>query len=245
MNFLEGVQELHREAKLPGAPPSTVVGQTGRAADLVAWYREAYNDIQREKDGKWRWLLKPAGFSTTAGDASYLPSNLVSPATRWRSWYLDPNDPPLIRLGSEPTTSNKRLTVISYGQYRSMFISGHEVPSTPTYICEAGYVTSGGFKAGVGGSPLLLGPPPNDIYAIGGLFYWQGNQILAADADTPEMPSDYHMTIVYRAIIKYGYNAVAREVLSRAGVELPPIYDALVLNQAWSRFSMSLGGPLA
>jgi hypothetical protein len=41
-------------------------------------------------------------------------------------------------------------------------------------------------------------------------------QVLALATDTPEMPSDYHMLIVYRAMIDYGYLEVAPEVLNRA-----------------------------
>ena len=69
-------------------------------------------------------------------------------------------------------------------------------------------------------------------------MYWKGLQTLAADADEPEMPADYHMLIVYRALLKYAYNIVAQEILARAGQEGMPLYDALVLNQWHGRFRM-------
>ena len=46
--------------------------------------------------------------------------------------------------------------------------------------------------------------------------YFKGPQILAADTDVPEMPSDFHDLIVYYAIEKYGYLEAATEVLARA-----------------------------
>jgi len=53
------------------------------------------------------------------------------------------------------------------------------------------------------------------------------------------------MLIVWRAIVKYGYNSVSQEVLARAAAEGQPLYDALSLNQGYGRFSMTLAGPLA
>ena len=75
--------------------------------------------------------------------------------------------------------------------------------------------------------------------------YWKSNQILADDDDIPEMPADYHFMIVYRAIVKYAYNNVSHAILARAEAEGVPLYDALSLNQAYSRFSLSVAGALA
>ena len=59
------------------------------------------------------------------------------------------------------------------------------------------------------------------------------------------MPSDYHMLIVYRALLKYAYDSVSQEVLARAKTEGTPLYDSLVLNQWYGRFRIQLPEPLA
>ena len=91
---------------------------------------------------------------------------------------------------------------------------------------------------------FLLGPTPDTDYALRGP-YWRSNQTLAADDDEPEMPADYHMLIVWNALINYGYNEVANEVLSKAIARGAPIHDALMLNQAYSRFSWGMPNALA
>ena len=237
MDYLAGVQALHREAKLPGAAPDAVTGQTGRAADLVAWYAQAWNDIQIERDGHWKWLRRAFTVNTVADDQDYAFGAVTDVATavaitRFRSWYLDPNEPPLIYLVSDGQATEHELVIQRWDEYRFNYRRATHTAAPPVHVTED--------PAGV----LFLGPKPDGIYTVTG-NYWASNQVLAADDDTPEMPADYHMTIVYRALVKYGYNAVAREVLSRAGLELPAMYDALVLNQAWSRFSLTTAGPLA
>ena len=72
MNLLAIVQALHYEAKLTGSAPDSAVAQTGRDADLVRWSIEAWNDIQRDKDGKWKWMLSDWTVDTVSPDGSTL-----------------------------------------------------------------------------------------------------------------------------------------------------------------------------
>ena len=46
--------------------------------------------------------------------------------------------------------------------------------------------------------------------------YYRSAQRLTADADIPEMPSQFHELIVWYAIKRYGYREAASEVLSAA-----------------------------
>lgn len=246
MNFLQGVQALHREAKLSGAAPDAVTGQTGRAADLVAWYAQAWNDIQLDRDGKWRWLRTAFVLTTVADLGAYLHShaNMIDGAaggaiTRFRAWDIDSREPPTIYLQSGGTTTIRNLQIEPWTSYRETYFNPNTAAAPPSVVS----VDNGGIAGAT--TPLLwLGPKPDDVYVVGG-SYWRSNQTLVDDDDEPEMPSDYHMAIVYRALVKYGFNAVGREVLSRVNAELPPIYNSLVENQAYSRLSMVAAGPLA
>ena len=238
MLFLPIVQALHREAKLPGAPPATVVGQIGRAADLVAWAAESYNDIQRENDGKWRWLLSQFTFAASGGGNSY-PTIVISDtihggfiSVRFRAFEIDERNKPFIYQASEGIATERELPHCEYALFRSRYLR-----AAHTYAPPSCYTVD----------PLnnfLLGPTPDTDYALRGP-YWRSNQTLAADDDEPEMPADYHMLIVWNALINYGYNEVANEVLSKAIARGAPIHDALMLNQAYSRFSWGMPNALA
>jgi hypothetical protein len=237
MNFLEAVQSLHYESKLPGSPPASVVGQTGRAADLVRWTAEAWNDIQRERDGKWKWLRAGFTLDTTASDPSYTYGDCTDVATavaitRFRAWDLDWREPTLIYLVSEGEATERELCIEDWPIFRSRYVRATHTDAPPSTISSDA------------ANVLYLGPTPDGVYRVTG-DYWRSNQALAENEDTPEMPADYHMLIPYRALTKYAYNTVGHEVLARARAEGVPMYEALVLNQAYSRFSMTLAGALA
>ena len=237
MNLLGIVQSLHYEAKLAGSAPSGVAGQTGRSADLVRWAIEAYNDIQRDKDGKWKWLRGDWYFDTVADTASYAPgavndTDTTAIITRFRAWDLDTRELPLIFLSADGQATQREMLIKDWRDFRYIYLRGTHT---------AGY--SGDIAAKVD-NKLFLGPTPNDVYRVTGT-YWKSIQELVVDADTPEMPADFHMAIVYRALVKYGYNSVSPELLARAEVDGKILWESLVNNQSYSRYSWSTNGPLA
>jgi len=238
VEFLDLVQLLHYEAKLPGAPPDAVTGQSGRAADLVRWTAEAWNDLQREKDGRWKWRLSDWTFDSAADDADYTYGEITdvdaaAVITRFHAWEFDEEAPPLIYLVSDGKATENELPVLDWFDFRRLYIKGTHTSAPPTCI-----------SVKPNNNTLYLGPTPDDIYRITG-NYWKSIQTLVADADTPEMPSDYHVLIVYRALQKYAYNIVGQEVLARANAEGMPLYDALINNQWYGRFRMRLPPAIA
>jgi len=237
LNLLAIVQSLHNEAKLAGSAPTAVAGQTGRAADLVRWAIEAYNDIQRDSDGKWKWLRGDWYFDTVASTTNYATTAITDTdaavaISRFRAWDFDDREPPMIYLSSDGESTERDLSIEDWRDFRYKYIRGTHTAGYP-----------GAITAKVNNN-LYLGPTPDAVYRVTGT-YWKGNQALAADGDTPEMPADFHMLIVYRAIEKYGYDSVSPEILARAEADGKPLYEALVNNQAYSRHSLSVGPPLA
>lgn len=227
MDYLTLVQSLHYEAKLPGSPPSTVAGQSGRAADLVRWVAEAWNDIQRDSDGQWKWMLGNWTVDTAADDADYAFGEVTdvedaAGITRFRGWELDEEMPPLIYLTSDGKSTERELPIWHWNDFRYLYVRGTHESAEPS-------VMSVDLA-----DKLFFGPTPNDIYTVTG-NYWKSNQTLTDDDDEPEMPVDYHFLIVYRAIIKYAYNIVGHEILARARTEGTPLYDGLVGNQWYGR----------
>ncbi|NIB43815.1 hypothetical protein HBA55_29705 [Pseudomaricurvus alkylphenolicus] len=88
---------------------------------------------------------------------------------------------------------------------------------------------------------IVLGPTPSDVYVITGEFH-RGAQVLAAGGDTPEMPSDYHMLIVYAAMEDLGFYDVAEEVLARSQKKAKRLRRQLKRTQLPK---MKKAGPLA
>lgn len=238
MTLLQLVQALHREGSFPGTAPAGVASVTGRAADLVQWIIEAYNDIQREKDGKWKWLRSAWSLETTASDADYAYTEVTDVAaaaaiSRFRSWDLDEDDPPHIYLTADGASTERELLLLpQWSDFRYLYQRGTHTAAYPVHIARDHR------------DVLFFGPTPDDAYTASG-FYWKGNQALAVDGDTPEMPADYHMLIVFRALEKYGYNRVAREKIARAAREGTALWDALSLNQGWDRETLVIGPALA
>lgn len=230
MNLLELVQTLHREARLPGSPPSGLEGLSGRALDLLNWTIEAWNDVQREKEGRWKWMRKGFTLDTVADNGSYAYGACTDVATaapiaRFRAWHLDPEEPPLIYLVSEGKQSERELAIASWQGFRYTYVRGTHTAAPPGYL-----------SVDVDNN-LRLGPTPDGVYRITG-DYWLSNQVLAKADDEPEMPADFHMLIPYRAITKYAYNTVSRDALARAQAEGTPLFDALVANQHFGLFAM-------
>lgn len=237
MTLLQIVQALHREGGFPGDPPAGVAGLSGRANDLVQWCIAAYNDIQREKAGKWRWLRKAWSLSTTASDIDYAYTEVTDvedagAIARFRAWDLDQRDLPHIYLTSDGASTERELSISEWRDFRYRYLRATHDAAYPGELSVD--------TAGV----LYFGPTPDAIYTASG-YYWRSNQTLAADGDTPEMPSDYHMLVVFTALEKYAYNVVAREKLARASREGTRLWDALSLDQGYDLFSMTTAGALA
>jgi hypothetical protein len=62
---------------------------------------------------------------------------------------------------------------------------------------------------------IAFRPAPDGVYVLQG-EYQKGPQILAADADTPEMPARHHALIVAMAMKKYAAAMAAPEVYAQA-----------------------------
>lgn len=237
MTFLELVQRLRQEAGLPGTGPSTVTGQVGRLKELVDWTAQAYVDIQQDRQGQWKWLRRPFTFDTTASDGIYafgdVTDTLAGTAiTRFSKWRIkDRLIPPKIYLQSAGVGTQRWLHYMGYEPHQLLYSIGTQNNGAPAYITIDPQ------------DNIVLGPVPNDVYTITG-EYLRGPQTLAADGEEPEMPEQFHMAIVFRALIEYGYDQVAEEKLLRAERRHAEIQNKLSMNQGeHMRFRMA--GPLA
>lgn len=233
MNFLQLAQFLRQECEISGVGPSTVVAQTGQLKRIVDWVATGYEDIQN-KYTNWRWLRKAFTVNTVIGDGEYAfgdctDVDATGVITRFNHWWAhDECDPYTAYLQASGVAAQYRLIYLPWEEFKWLYRFGTQNNGIPMYVSVDHQ------------NNLCLAPKPDAVYVIGGDFQ-KGPQVLALDADTPEMPAAYHKLIGYYALEKYGANSVAAEVFARAQLESARLMSALSMNQLPM---MGMAGPL-
>ncbi len=239
--YLELCQDFCLEADIAGgtAVPLSVTGQTGELARVVTWIKDAYVEIQNKHGHSWRWQKREFEVTTVASTNKYAFSDAAvkdvttgSPVaiTRFSAWHLgDSIDPPKSYLTAAGVGTQNWMIWAPWEWYRQIYKIGAQNDGYPAHITIDPQ------------DNLVIGPAPNDVYTISGQYY-QGSQVLTADGDVPEMPSQFHKLIVYRALEKYGYFESAQEVTARATKEGNRLMRQLQINQL---ARMRMRGPMA
>lgn len=236
--YLELSNELVQEAGVTGAAAAitTVANQTGQALRCVNWIKRSYTEIQRRYNN-WRWMRSRFTFNTVAGTDTYAygvvtDSRLAALITRFARWIpFDDGGAANVKiyLTSGGVSGERWMVNIPWDYFQSIYRRGTQNNGVPVHITIDPQ------------NQLVVGPKPDGIYTVSG-EYQMSAQILAANGDTPEMPSDFHDLIVYRAMEKYGRYYAAGEVLARGEREGGRLMRQLEADQ---RPAIALGEPLA
>jgi hypothetical protein len=235
--YLQLCQKLRRECVNGYAGgPGAVTGQTGILEKIVGWVADAYKDIQILHDN-WRWMRSNFTVNTVASDDTYAFADCTDTKTaaaisRFSHWHADDREDPFrAHLTSVGVSAQNWLIYLPYDEFRRIYKFGAQqtVTGQPVYASVDD------------DDQIVLGPNPSDIYTITGR-YQRGPQILAANDDTPDMPTQYHDLILYYAMERYAVNSVAPEVLARARTEGARLLGALQRTQLPE---IHMGGPLA
>ena len=243
MTFLELARRACVECGVStGAPINvtlpSVVGATGSVGRIVNWVNDAWTDIEMEHDD-WGWMRSSAllgggvSFQTVDGQTSY-PLG-VGPGTvgvipdDFGKW----DEQTFRNYTTSAGFSNENyLDIISFDAWRNGYMYGamRMVRTRPVAIA-------------IGPDQSLnLGPPPNALYTVTGDYFVAPSEMVA-DTDVPVgLPRQFHMLIVYRAMMKYGQYESAQEVYTRGQEENAGMYSRLQLLRAPR---VSFGGALA
>lgn len=213
MNYLQLCQKLREKAGISGSGPSTVVNQTGEMLRLINWVSEAWEEIQMHRTN-WNWMRGDFSFQTVADDYDYTPAQ-AGIATRFSQWDVDTIKSYRTSIG---VSNEYELDELTYSRYRSLYLTGPQPSGTP--IC---FALAPDRK-------LLIGPKPDGIFTVSGQ-YWKSPQALSANTDTPEMPSEFHMLIVWKALEMYGWYESAAEVIALAEKKIKYFMNRLEMNQ--------------
>jgi hypothetical protein len=207
-NFLQLCQDMARESGAIGAPPASVLNQTGRQAKCVNWVRDAWTQIQNDNP-EWIFMRKSFTHALSIGSTSYSPASLG--ITSFQRWITDtPEYHPVTIYDPANQAGECEIPYIPYSSWRVSYDRGTHDPSKPVCWSIAP------------DNSLVVGPKPDIAYVLRG-DYQRGPQVLAADGDVPIMPDQYHDIITYRAMMMLAGHDEAAAALNAARIRHDPI----------------------
>jgi hypothetical protein len=220
VNFLQLCQRVALETGVSLTGPAAVTSQTGRLGQIVKWTAQADLDIQRMKDD-WKFMRSSFTVNTTSGDGKYLFSDCTDTGTgsaiaKFRTWCRD--TPMKCYLTASGVGAERDLVYLCYEDWYSRYNLGNQTNSHP-------YFWSLDKDNG-----LLLAPKPDGIYTVSG-DYMKAATEMTADGNEPAYPADYHMAVVYRAMMKYGRYVGAPEVFNDGAAEYRQIINEMRRTQ--------------
>ena len=173
-------QKVRQLVGLQGTGPSSV-DATGSEGLLLSNVQSAWEDLQNYR-ADWKWMRENKTFNMVAGTTTYTPATIFGPVNRFKSWYKD-SFFILVDGKKAPITHYN----YDYFRYRHINDVDQTTPSSFT-IRPKDYA--------------LQFSIPDSNYQID-CDYKKNNQTLSAATDIPELPTDYHMLIVYEAASRY------------------------------------------
>jgi hypothetical protein len=225
LNFLQLAQRVAMECGVSasGTEPTSVDNQIGRLSQILKWTNAAWMDLQTRRNN-WRFMIGSFSVNTVAADGVYSLADLS--ITAFRCFRDDTLKIYLTSAGSDTETD---LLAIDYDDWYVRFNTGAQSDSYPAWF------TTGHDES------LILAPVPADIYTVRG-EYMKAATELVASTDEPGLPEEYHMAIVYRAMMKYGRYTGASEVYSDGETEWKRMLREMERTQ---RIPDRQAGPLA
>ena len=184
MTFLDLAKRIRQECAIAGSGPTTIVGQSGEYQRVVDWMSAAYHDIQAAHI-TWDFLRDDFSFATVAGTADYgVTQHAITDLNEWDTdtlrCYLTAND-------------EMFLEYIPWEMFRDTWKIGpnRTKAARPSF-----------FSVKPDNS-LTFDVVPDAVYTIVG-EYWKRPVAVGTDTDEPVFSPQFHMAIVWRALMLFG-----------------------------------------
>lgn len=218
MTFLELVNSLRQEADGTGAALTTLSGNlNAENARFKARIIEAWRQIQMLNNGQWHFMRRSFSAALTAGTWDYLASAAPFSIADLKTWSLDE-----MRCYATATGygDEQELTYWPYEDFKRQYRFGAMRTQTgrPTVFSVDP------------ARHLVVGPVPIAGYTVEGVYYAQP-VTLSANGDIPAMPTEYHMLIVYRALLADAEFEWSQEQKVRAVREMRRMQAELEIDQ--------------
>lgn len=217
MNYLQLVQRLKRESARSGGPPAGIGVLSGDDINLGNWIADAWREVQRKRMD-WAWMRKTIAGPLSLGVLAYPATTIDALATNLASWQ-DPSDDYTVRayaVAGKPIN----LTWLPYERFQALFLVETRPNGSPLYWSVAP------------NKSLLIGPAPDTAGYTVSADYRAKPTELVADADTPDMPEQFHMLLVWRGLLEVAGFDAAPEVEARARRNMRVAWSDLLDDQA-------------
>lgn len=216
MNLLSATQRLFIELGRSGTGPTSIVGASNANLRLFYAIADAWREIQTDPVG-WAWMRKVFDVTLASGTGSYGGVALgLADFGRWREvddWY----GPKVY----DPTANPQQKWDIGFvhrDRFMRQYMDNPPADAPPQY-----------WTIGLD-NEIILSPAPDAAYKLSGEYFTAPTE-LAADADVPGMPVQFHMVVVWKAMIQIAQFDAAPENVSRAADKYDEIYASLMLDQ--------------
>jgi len=188
MDYLALFSRAVKEAGIAGNPPTTVINQSNRRLNMVNWVSQAYEDIQLMRPN-WNFMWNEFAFNIVVGQRDYLASNVgISDLKLW-----DHGSFLMYETALDENDQNEMLYKI-YSRWRGEHRRG--MNARPTDRPQNFTILPN--------NQIRFEPAPDKVYTIDG-EYKRSTQVLLGNDDVPtNLPNDFHMIIVWRALHYYG-----------------------------------------
>jgi hypothetical protein len=210
VTFLELCVELRRLAGISGTGPADVTLQTGEYGRVVQWITDSWLNIQSKFQGEWDFLWSEFSKVTVAStrDYEYRTSSGIAKFD---------NESFTIYLTADGVSTRRALQYVPYDEFKDVYWDAvsEDYPSVVTILPRGGY---------------RLYPTPNDVYTVQAIGFDVPVRFAAND-DTPTLPEELHMVIVYKALMDYAGYEASREALDDARLKFGDLWpDVLKLR---------------
>lgn len=224
MNFRELAQRLHRETQRSTPAPTTVVTTDIRHLRLIDALKDAWRDIQMDRSySGWKWMRQTLDATLVIGQQVYSGTSDFG-AERFGRWRRQTADYwPIVYVDGSPN-SQWDVDWVQLDFMRQEWIYINHGPSVPL----AWSVDEQ--------ERLVLGPSPSAAYKLRIDYlkapYELGTGNADPNLDAPDMPEEYHMLLVWKALQDTAISDAKPEVLARAERGYSDLFYKLLRMQA-------------
>lgn len=209
-------RRVKRESGRGSSPIASVATASGEDLLIANEVSDRWRAVQ-QMAYNWKWMRKMLNGVLSLGLVEQDISALGAPDfSRWvpESDYYRPT----AYEASNPQ-SEWDLRYLQFDRFRSMFLVGTPSPAAPQYWSQSP------------GGKLLIGPAPDlATYHFRGDYFSVPTE-LVNDADTPGMPSQFHMLLVWMALEQMSSIDAAPEVYRRAQANAEADLNSLIEHQ--------------
>lgn len=207
MDFLALAKRLLQEAGIAGTGPSTVVSQVGELKSVVDWVNDAWETLQNEKDD-WLWMRTDWTYAMPALQQTLTAAQAgITAFGRWWGKTLR------CYATSIGVSDEQRIPYLPWDEFRDTYLLG----TRPTATRPSRFTIKPD-------QTIMVGPQNDVAYTFVG-EYQKAATRMAVDADTPTgLPSDFHMVLVWDALVLYGTFEAAQESINR-GLQFAKPYN--------------------